>query len=262
LARTDHHLSTIGDPNAHAFYHADGNGNITLLINQSQATVAKYIYDAFGNIISQSGSLAEANLYRFSSKECHAPSGLVYYLYRFYDPSLQRWLNRDPIKELGGFNLYEFVSNDPSDKYDRYGDMPQVLAGMLGGCAAGAVTSSILGLINGDSGGNIACKAGVSCGVGAVAGGLAAAFPPLSGCLAGMAASIAGALGKSRCDCSSSGKGGSTGCAVAGAIASAATGCAIGALPGQQLGGSTLEYILKQAISALVGNDVKGTCNL
>jgi YD repeat-containing protein len=41
LARTDHLLSAIGDPNAHA----DGNGNITCLINANNAIVGKYNYD-------------------------------------------------------------------------------------------------------------------------------------------------------------------------------------------------------------------------
>jgi RHS repeat-associated protein len=66
--------------------------------------------------------LAEANLYRFSSKEYHPSSGLVYYLYRHYEPNLQRWLNRDPIGELGGLNLYGYVSNDPLDRYDPFGE--------------------------------------------------------------------------------------------------------------------------------------------
>jgi RHS repeat-associated protein len=48
-----------------------------------------------------SGSLAAANVYRFSSKEWDGNSGLYYYLYRFYDPNLQRWLNRDPLGEFG-----------------------------------------------------------------------------------------------------------------------------------------------------------------
>jgi RHS repeat-associated protein len=65
--------------------------------------------------------MAEANLYRFSSKEAHPNSGLTYYLYRFYDPSLQRWVNRDPIGERGGLNLYEFAWNDPVDLFDRFG---------------------------------------------------------------------------------------------------------------------------------------------
>jgi YD repeat-containing protein len=61
------------------FYHADGNGNVTALINGSQGIVAKYLYDAFGNTVSKSGLFADVNLYRFSSKETHPNSGLVYY---------------------------------------------------------------------------------------------------------------------------------------------------------------------------------------
>jgi hypothetical protein len=42
-------------------------------------------------------------------------------LYRYYEPNLQRWVNRDPIKERGGINLYQFVRNDPILNYDGYG---------------------------------------------------------------------------------------------------------------------------------------------
>jgi YD repeat-containing protein len=41
LARTD--------TNGSAFYHADGNGNITLLVDASGNQLAKYLYDSFGN---------------------------------------------------------------------------------------------------------------------------------------------------------------------------------------------------------------------
>jgi RHS repeat-associated protein len=106
---------------ATSYYHADGNGNVTMLINSSQGIVAKYEYDPYGNVLSLSGSLASANAYRFSSKEYFQNSGLIYYLYRFYDPNLQRWLNRDPIRELGGINLYEFVLNNPEFNFDFLG---------------------------------------------------------------------------------------------------------------------------------------------
>jgi RHS repeat-associated protein len=78
--------------------------------------------DPFGNILSMSGPLADANTYRFSSQEYHQNTGLVLYLYRAYDPNLQRWINRDPIGELGGVNLYRFVSNDPVGRVDPDGD--------------------------------------------------------------------------------------------------------------------------------------------
>ncbi|MDB6068189.1 MAG: type secretion protein Rhs [Pedosphaera sp.] len=104
-----------------AFYHADGSGNITALINAQQFPVARYLYDPFGNILSLSGPLADANMYRFSSKEYHQNSGLLYYLYRFYDPLLQRWLNKDPIAEKGGINLYGFVGNSALNECDLFG---------------------------------------------------------------------------------------------------------------------------------------------
>jgi RHS repeat-associated protein len=88
--------------------------------------VASYRYDPFGNITAQSGTLADANTYRFSSKELHVQSGLYYYGYRFYDPSLQRWMNRDPIEELGGINLYAFVGNSPVSKFDKNGHVAWV----------------------------------------------------------------------------------------------------------------------------------------
>jgi RHS repeat-associated protein len=121
LARTDAGILIGGSSSAHSYYHADGNGNVTCLISTNQIVVAKYLYDPFGNILSKSGSLAEVNLYRFSGKECHVNSGLIYYLYRFYDPSLQRWLNRDPISEQGGIDLYRFVGNNPINEIDPYG---------------------------------------------------------------------------------------------------------------------------------------------
>jgi RHS repeat-associated protein len=65
--------------------------------------------------------LADANLYRFSSKELHANAGLVYYLYRFYEPGLQRWLNRDRIGLRGGLNVYQGFRNAPTIWVDHFG---------------------------------------------------------------------------------------------------------------------------------------------
>jgi RHS repeat-associated protein len=90
-------------------------------VNSSQTLAASYRYDPYGNTISSSGSLAGANVYRFSSKEIHVNSGLYYYGYRWYHPNLQRWLNRDPISEQGGYNLYTFANNDAANELDENG---------------------------------------------------------------------------------------------------------------------------------------------
>ena len=39
----------------------------------------------------------------------------------FYDSGLGRWLNRDPIGERGGINLYGVVGNDPVNRIDLFG---------------------------------------------------------------------------------------------------------------------------------------------
>ena len=125
LARTD--------GNGSAYYYGDGGGNITAMVNGQGALVARYLYDPYGNVLGKWGALADANLMRFSSKEEHVPSGLYYYGYRFYDPNLQRWLNQDPIQELGGINLYRFVENSPPNFDDPFGltDYPADFVGPL-----------------------------------------------------------------------------------------------------------------------------------
>jgi len=70
------------------------------------------------------GTLATANTYRYSSKEIDPQSGIYYYGYRYYEPNLQRWLNRDPIGEWGGINLYRYVRNNPINYRDPFGLQP------------------------------------------------------------------------------------------------------------------------------------------
>src|SRR5208283_3897433 len=113
LARTD--------TNGTCYYHVDGNHNVTALVNSQGTLVARYIYDPYGNLLESWGSLADANLYRFASQEVHPLSGLYAYPFRFYDPNLGRWINRDPIGFWGGRNPYAFVGNNPINNFDPLG---------------------------------------------------------------------------------------------------------------------------------------------
>ncbi len=133
LARS--HGYSAGNWSTHNYYHADALGNITFMISGGQSLAARYRYDPYGNTISSSGSLASANVYRFSSKEYHALSGMYYYVHRWYLPSLQRWINRDPLGIRGGRisqralrallpierNLYRFCENSPTAFVDSDG---------------------------------------------------------------------------------------------------------------------------------------------
>ncbi len=128
-----------------AYYHEDGAGNVTALMDAQEGIAARYLYSPFGRLTGQWGPMSAANRYRFSSKEVHATSGLSYYGFRFYDAGLQRWLNPDPLGEAGGINLYGFVRNDPLSFVDPYGEDFHVVG------ASGMQMPGPLGFLTGDT---------------------------------------------------------------------------------------------------------------
>ncbi len=79
------------------------------MVDSSGTVMVSYSCDAFGRLMNKSGSLEQP--FRFSTKRYDEGTGLSYYGYRFYAPAIERWLNRDPIAEAGGINLYGFVGN-------------------------------------------------------------------------------------------------------------------------------------------------------
>lgn len=99
----------------------DHNGNIVLYASEMGSIAAQYTYDPYGNIIDSSGSLANVFAFGFSTKYHDRETGMVSYQRRFYRPALGRWLNRDPIEEEGGENLYAFCLNSPSLYIDILG---------------------------------------------------------------------------------------------------------------------------------------------
>lgn len=101
--------------------HRDANGNIVRYTDMAGNVVAEYTYGAFGNTLSAIGALADVFHFRYSTKYYDPEIGLYYYGYRFYSPVLMRWLNRDPIEERGGINLYGFCGNMPVGKVDHLG---------------------------------------------------------------------------------------------------------------------------------------------
>lgn len=117
----------------------DGNGNVDSLINAANQNLsANYAYGPFGELIRATGPMAKVNPFRFSTKYHDDESDLLYYGYRYYNPSTGRWLSRDPINELSFNSFYRnglgrkrfhskpyedylFVGNDSINKIDWNG---------------------------------------------------------------------------------------------------------------------------------------------
>lgn len=100
----------------------DGNGNVAVLVRASDGfRAAAYEYGPYGEVLRSEGVYAAQNVFRFSTKFADLETGLVYYGMRYYDARNGRFINRDPIEERGGLNLYGFCGNDGVNRYDVLG---------------------------------------------------------------------------------------------------------------------------------------------
>ena len=110
------HLTQGGQ---HYSYVYDGKGNVAAVLDSSESASATYTYDAFGQPQQTGGTLSQPM--QFSTKQYDPQTGLAYFGFRFYQPGLGRWLNRDPLGESAGLNAYAFVHNNPINRNDPSG---------------------------------------------------------------------------------------------------------------------------------------------
>ena len=101
------------------FFHADAMGNVVLTTDSSGDITSTHRYTPFGRPITSTGSYQPR--FGYSSKEYDSETGLNYYGYRYLAVNQGRWLNRDPIGEAGGLNLYQFVRNSATRYLDPFG---------------------------------------------------------------------------------------------------------------------------------------------
>jgi RHS repeat-associated protein len=103
-----------------------------VLFNSSGGTIAeRYEYDAYGKMYRQNADFTDfsgteaGNPYYFTGRELDSIDSnalkIMYYRARSYDPTTGRFLQRDPIGCVDGFNLYEYVSGKAINFVDPYG---------------------------------------------------------------------------------------------------------------------------------------------
>jgi len=110
----------IGGSDAGNYYYSrDHLGSVREVTDATGILKVQYDYDAWGNQVVVTGNMSFD--FGYTGHYRHAPSNLYLALYRAYDPTMGRWLNRDPIGEAGGLNLYGYVLNNPVNLDDPLG---------------------------------------------------------------------------------------------------------------------------------------------
>jgi RHS repeat-associated protein len=110
----------------------DQIGSLRAIMDANGSVIKEMLYDSFGAIIFESNS-AFTVPFGFAGGLHDRDTGLVRFGYRDYDPTIGRWVAKDPIDFAGGdLNLYGYVGNEPISWIDPFG-LKQVMHGTNNG---------------------------------------------------------------------------------------------------------------------------------
>ena len=106
--------------NQYYYFQKNLQGDVIRILNSNGAVVTEYTYDAWGNVLTVTGSLASTvgryNPFRYRSYYYDEETGFYYLQSRYYDPVAGRFLNADgTVGANGGFlgnNLFAYCNNN------------------------------------------------------------------------------------------------------------------------------------------------------
>ena len=110
-------------------------GDVIAILDNTGAKVVEYAYDAWGNLLSITGSMASTlgviNPLTYRGYVYDHETGLYYLQSRYYNPTWGRFLNADSFVSTGGSlgsNMFAYCENDPVNLIDSTGTMPLATA--------------------------------------------------------------------------------------------------------------------------------------
>ncbi len=111
------------------YYVFNLQGDVIGIINNAGTVVVKYSYDAWGKILSTTGTMAATlgviNPIRYRGYYYDTETGLYYLQSRYYSPVIRRFINADTLlcggEDILGLNLFTYCGNNPVMGFDPSG---------------------------------------------------------------------------------------------------------------------------------------------
>ena len=189
--------STNGTSFQTYYYVLNLQGDVVKLIHYipgfEYESVATYEYDAWGNIVSSSGRLAEINPLRYRGYYYDNETGFYYLQSRYYNPAIHRWINSDSLigqaENIQGTNLFSYCFNNPVNMTDSTGNWPK-LSTIFAAVAVAAVAVAAVAVTVATCG---AAAPALAVAGGSIAGGISAGSVATGAMLAAGASAAAAA---------------------------------------------------------------------
>ena len=134
------------------YYLKNVQGDITGIANANGTVVVEYSYDAWGKVLSVTGSMADTigqiNSLRYRGYYYDTETGFYLTGTRYYDPEICRFINADSMvsgtgKSVQGYNLFAYCFNNPVNMDDPSGNWPKWATKLVAAVAVVAVVAAV-----------------------------------------------------------------------------------------------------------------------
>lgn len=126
------------------YYVTNLQGDILSVVDGAGAEKASYTYNAWGELISSSGAMAEINPLRYRGYYYDEDLGFYYLHNRYYDPVICRFISPDENLCTGqgivGNNMFAYCCNNPVSRVDSEGTFFNTIFGTIVGGITAVVT--------------------------------------------------------------------------------------------------------------------------
>ena len=134
---------TYTDPDGESttyYYATNIQGDVTAILDTTGTPVVEYTYDAWGNILTTTGSLADTlgklNSLRYRGYVYDTETELYYLQSRYYNPEMGRFINADNYASTGqgllGNNMFAYCANTPVSFMDSSGTVMRMNNALIG----------------------------------------------------------------------------------------------------------------------------------